>query len=118
MRKLRESDIQRTIMEHLQHSGFLVWRNNSGKIKSDRGGWMQLNVKGSPDVMALKRGILYGIEVKKPAETQTVAQGIYEEEFSKHGGRYILAWSLEDVIEGLISTERATIAVDIEGKIK
>ena len=91
-----EHSIQSTIMQHLTLSGDLVWRSNSGKVKV-RGGWMQLAPEGSPDVYALKDGLLYGIEVKKPGETQSLAQALYEREFNKHGGRYYVAWSLDDV---------------------
>ena len=91
-----EHAIQKTIMEHLQYADYLVWRSNSGKVKV-RGGWMRLTPEGSPVVYALKDGLLYGIEVKKPGETQSLAQALYEREFNKHGGRYYVAWSLDDV---------------------
>ena len=59
--------------------------------------------KGIPDRFAVYKGVVYGIEVKSPTGKQSDAQVAFQEkwEYNYHGGTYILARSVEDVIKGM-----------------
>ena len=64
-----EQDIQKRCLKYLRDKGFLAWKQpsqglrvNGGKRAKARGG----STVGHPDIMALKDGTFYCIEVKKP----------------------------------------------------
>ncbi len=96
----READTQRTIAAYLTLHRFLWWRNNAGGTKAGKS-WIALGLVGSPDIYVLRSGILYGIEVKSEPNVQGPKQIEFEAKLKSAGGRYILAYSLEDVLEGL-----------------
>jgi hypothetical protein len=60
-------------LNNLQHCGDIIWysRLQSGKVKSEYGGWMQLCEKGTPDFICVFRNksneltVLF-IECKRP----------------------------------------------------
>jgi hypothetical protein len=54
--------------------------------------------RGIADLYALKDGRSAWIEVKTPKGRQSEAQLQFEDDVKKHGGSYIVARSLEDVI--------------------
>jgi len=59
----RESEIQRDILDYLELRGFLAWRNQIQGIKVN-GKTIKNPNKGQPDIWAVKRGLLLGVEVK------------------------------------------------------
>src|SRR5271170_4475514 len=99
-RKLSEHDVQTQILDHLKHCGVFAWRNNTGAFKKGKH-YIRFGCPGSPDIMALHRGQFVGIEVKKKGQLQTWDQKGFQMAVERSGNRYILAYSLEDVIEGL-----------------
>ena len=71
-------------------------RANSGKVKV-RGAWMQLHVKGTPDLIGFtKNGQFIGIELKRPDtknnanEDQVLMQNLMEKSNCIHGIAYDL----------------------------
>jgi hypothetical protein len=56
--------------------------------------------KGSRDLFVLRNGTLFGIECKSPTGRLSDDQ-VINQAFEDAGGRYILAWQLEDVMDGL-----------------
>lgn len=53
---------------------------------------------GVPDVILVKDGIFYGIEVKAPQRGKQSANQIdFEAGLTANGGKYILATSIDDV---------------------
>lgn len=62
---MTEMDLLRTIRLELSKLGFCVFRINSGKIKMSDGRWFDTGVpKGFSDLLAIKDGKAYFIEVK------------------------------------------------------
>lgn len=94
-----EHGIQTSIMDYLQTIGWLVWRNNSGRVRTQTGSFMIIGRPGLPDVFALKDGTLLGIEVKTPTGKVTDIQNVMHEELRNHGATVLVARCLEDVIE-------------------
>lgn len=82
---MRESDIQRQIIEKLGKSGWLV-------IKLERTNW-----NGIPDLMALKSGVAIFIEVKTDKGVVADLQQHRIETLRRLGFHAIVARSLRDI---------------------
>ena len=105
---VEENKIQKQILEYLLALGLSAWRNNSAGIKKGSR-FIRCGIKGSADIIAVlpPNGRFLGVEVKGPGEKQSNDQETWQEELEAAGGLYILAWSLEDVIEGLRDANKA-----------
>lgn len=94
---MKESDIQRTIIDYLNVKKIFHFRNNSGALPTLHGGFIRFGAVGSPDIIAVVKGTFVGIEVKNKTGKQSPAQKDFQERLEAAGGRYILAKQLEDV---------------------
>jgi len=95
---MKESDIQKVIIEYLKIKRIFHYRQNSGAFMTKSGGFMRASsVNGLPDIVAIKDGRYIGIEVKTPKGKQSDAQKDIEREVTKAGGFYFIVRSLEDV---------------------
>jgi hypothetical protein len=88
---LKENDIEHAARD------YLLWT-----------GWYTFHLQqslgchpGIADRYAIKDGVSVWIEFKKPGGRQSDYQKLFQAEVKRHGGVYILAKSVEDVIEGL-----------------
>jgi hypothetical protein len=100
---MKETDIQRQIMEGLAWRKILAWRNNSigspvrknGKIVA----YKPMDITGQPDIFAIipPLGRLFGIEVKTEEGRQSPNQKAFQERMEAEGAIYCLARSWEDV---------------------
>lgn len=95
---MTESDTQRTILDWLKLHRVLHWRNNVGGAKLG-GYFVKFGVPGLPDIFAIRGGKIYGIEVKAAKGRQSQLQHDFQLDFTEAGGIYLLARSLEDVME-------------------
>ena len=96
-----EKDIQRGILDYLTMKGIFHWRNNTGSFSSEYKGksrFISFGAPGSPDIIAVRNGTCYGIEVKRPKGVQSESQKEFERAFTKAGGVYVLARSIDDVL--------------------
>ena len=97
-----EAVIQSQIMIWLKLNNFFVWRNHTQGIRIKGGLYVQNPNVGAPDVMAVKHGMFFGIEVKAGRVGRLAPeQKEWLEKLVAHGGIAIVARSLEDVIEKL-----------------
>jgi hypothetical protein len=113
---VKESELQKLILDWLALHRIFHWRNNSGAFSvagTDK--WKRRYVRygsiGSPDIFAIRKNFdinrmmpfteLFGIEVKGPKGALSDKQIAFAESFCQAGGRYILARSLEDVTRAL-----------------
>ena len=85
---LKESEIQKQIKDFLQYTGWFVV-----KIHQSLG-----SVKGIADLYTLKGGRSVWIEVKTDKGRQSVYQVAFERDVKRHGGEYIVARCVEDVV--------------------
>lgn len=102
--KLSEHDVQRLILDWLGMRGYFHWRNNSGAMVSSYKGkkrFMRFGAVGSPDIFAIIKGSIVGIEVKGPNGKLSPHQQIFSEGFRRAGGHYVVAHSLDDVLKYL-----------------
>ncbi len=96
---MKESEIQKQIIEYLKVMNIIVIRNNSGLIHiSNR--WINLGDAGSSDLIAMHplSGKLIAIEVKRPGEKLRGKQILFRDKVLKGNGIHITAYCLEDVI--------------------
>lgn len=105
-----ETNIMNRIMLAMSKKGWLVWRNNVGLFKTPDGKRsINIGVKGSPDIMAIKPtiitpdmvgqtvGIFVGVEVKTATGRQSEAQKKWQGVAESKGIEYILARSEDDI---------------------
>lgn len=106
--------------------GILVWRNNTGALFDATGRPIRYGLKGSADILGCVRagtvragsavppfGLLLAIELKRPGGgSQSPDQHAFEDAISRHGGIYILARSVEEVLDRLdFALARAGVAI-------
>ena len=92
-----EKATQKAIIDYLGYKNVFFYRQNSGAMKTERGGFYRFGVTGAPDIIAVNKGIYYGIEVKDIKGKQSDGQKDFQKNLEKAGGVYILARSLDDV---------------------
>lgn len=99
---MRETWLVSSILQYLKHrSDVYAWRNNVGAMKNADGRFVQFGFAGLSDIIGMHNGAFLAIECKVGKNKQTPAQLAFQADVVNHGGVYILAYSLDDVIEGL-----------------
>lgn len=93
-----EHEIQSAILEWLKLKRIFHWRNNSGAMKKGAH-FVKFGTVGSPDIFALHKGVLIGIEVKKPRGRISLKQVEFGQALIDSGGHYIIAYDLQVVVE-------------------
>lgn len=102
-----EKAVQAAILRYLQICPYVAWsyRQNSGKFKvQDKHGtrWVEAGFTGCPDIMGmLKDGRFLGVECKSSSGRASQEQKNFGELVQQHGGVFIIARSVDDVVEGL-----------------
>lgn len=100
----KETDIHNAILIALTkafHPHGVFWRQNAGKVKTDRGVWVQLGPTGISDVVGALLGLSVFIEVKTATGTQRKGQKAFQQAVEKAGGLYLVARSPEEALAGL-----------------
>lgn len=95
---MKESEIQKQCLNYLQVSGFFAWKNHVGSIPTHGRGRATNPAAGSPDIMAIKNGLFYAIEVKTPTGKVSKHQYGWLEKAHKHGAIAMVVRSLDDLI--------------------
>lgn len=111
---MTEKHIQQAICQYLVYAGFLVLRVNSGAAKGEYKGvkrflrfvWWQVlgmerSSRGVADVLALKDGRLWAIEVKRPGKSASKDQVKFVTAVLERGGVGLVAHSVEEVQEAV-----------------
>ncbi len=97
-----EKDIERLILEYLSIHGWLAWKNptvgvfdqSRGKFRKPSG---KFHMTGVSDIIAVRNGEVWFIEVKTKRGRQTDNQKLFERLIGEKGGNYLLARSVDDV---------------------
>src|ERR1700721_165734 len=95
---MKESDVQRQILDYLTLRGIFHYRNNSGAFVDSQKHFYRFGALGSPDIICVINGQYVGIEVKAPKGKQSEHQKEFQKQLEAAGGRYLLVYSLDDVI--------------------
>lgn len=106
-----ETNIQNKIMLEMSSRGAMVWRNQTGKFRAmnDPNRIVSVGQIGSSDILACVPtlitlemvgktvGLCVAVEVKTETGKQRPDQKKWQSAFERHGGRYILARSVEEL---------------------
>lgn len=103
MQRRTENTVVKAIMQYLKCRGYLVWRQNSTGVYDAKRRVFRKTYYGMPgigDIFCVAYGRFYSIECKSPKGKQTPEQKSYEIALTQAKGFYILARSVDDVING------------------
>lgn len=106
--KMKEAPIQKLILDWLAAEHILAYRMNTGIAKFDER-FVAFGVKGMADIIAFKlvgagiycRNWVIWIECKATKGKQSEFQKSFQKQVEEQGHTYILARSLEDVMQVL-----------------
>ena len=100
--EMKESELQRTILEYLRLKKFLVFKHrNVGIFRKDTGKYIPLPEveRGIADIIGCtKEGQFLACEVKIKGNKATPAQLEFLKDVERHGGIAVLAFSLDDIM--------------------
>ena len=104
-----ETNIMNKIMLAMSKKGYLIWRNQVGLFKTLDGRTVNIGIKGSSDLMAVKPTVItpemvgqtlavfVAVEVKTATGRQSEPQKKWQKAVEKLGVKYILARSEDDI---------------------
>ena len=104
-----ETKIQNKIMMAMSKKGWLCWRNQVGLFKTMDGRTVNIGIKGSSDLMAVKPTVItpemvgqtlavfVAVEVKTATGRQSEPQKKWQKAVEKLGVKYIIARCEDDI---------------------
>ncbi len=99
MELITEHDIQNSIRLELSKLGCLTFRINVGKFQMKDGRWFDTGVpKGWSDLIAIKDGRIYFLEVKNAKGRASQEQINFIEQMQKQGCKAGIVRSVQDAI--------------------
>jgi ATP-dependent exoDNAse (exonuclease V) beta subunit len=102
---MTEHDFQNKVRKELQTRGYLTFRVNVGKVKMSDGRYFDTGLpSGFSDLIALKDGNIYFIELKTGKNKPSTAQLNFLKQMKLNGFKGGVAWTLEDVLAILGTT--------------
>ena len=115
-----EAVIQKEIIRVLSINGYMAWRMYTGPVIHRSGNMSPNPSKGMPDVMAIKDGQIYCIEVKGPNTKLAKHQKQWLDKAEEHGARcYVVRNADEFLTElGLRNLTETPIEALINGSKK
>lgn len=106
--RMKETEIQRSILENLRWRGILAYRCQPAPVPIRNGNRIvgfrradAFNV-GMPDIVCVIAGRYIGIEVKSETGRQRAEQLDWQRKIEKAGGTYVLARSWKDVEQAIL----------------
>jgi hypothetical protein len=110
--KIKESELQATILKYLEAQKVFHFRNNTGALKTEAGHFIRFGAIGSPDIICVVDGRFIGLEIKGTGGTQSPQQRDFQRRLEKAGGIYILCYELDNVQE-ILKPIRAGFALSV-----
>ncbi|WP_347138855.1 hypothetical protein [Paracoccus sp. SSK6] len=101
----RETDIHNRILVALTqrfHPVGIFWRQNAGRVKTDRGAWVALGPPGISDIVGVVQGRSVFVEVKTDKGTQRTGQAAFQKAVEQAGGIYTVVRSPEEAVATLM----------------
>jgi predicted RNA-binding protein YlxR (DUF448 family) len=92
-----EQAIMNGIIQYLSIKGYLVFRMNSGAMKLEKR-FLRFGYPGMADLLMVHQGRAIWIEVKDLKGKQSMLQHLFQRDVEKAGCYYMLATSIEDVM--------------------
>jgi hypothetical protein len=95
-----EGALLNLVMDWLAAERIFALRMNTGAVKIDKR-FLRFGVPGLSDILAFPSGRPVWIECKAPKGRQSELQKSFQDQVVGEGHIYVLAYSLDDVIEAL-----------------
>ena len=92
-------ELQRQILKYLASKRIFHYKQPTGT--SGEWGGFRIGPKGAPNIVSVIRGQYIAIAVKSQGAKQTENQKTFQQALEAAGGKYVLAFSLEDVVNEL-----------------
>jgi hypothetical protein len=101
----REAEVLREVMRYLSNRPDIFWwRANTGAAQL-KGRHVRFGILGCADIIGCYRGRFVAIECKSTTGRISREQESFRDEVLKHHGQWILARSVEDVVNGVKEIE-------------
>lgn len=105
-----EADIHNRILVALCrafHPDGVFWRQNAGRVRTERGAWVSLGPTGISDIVGVMRGRPVFVEVKTATGKQRKAQIDFQAAVERAGGIYLVARTPEEAVAALTAASLA-----------
>lgn len=90
------TELVKACEEYLRMKHIFHYRQNTGALRTQSGGFIRFGTTGSPDIVAVIAGKYIGIECKMGSGKQSPGQKDFEKRLKQAGGEY---WLIRDVQE-------------------
>ena len=98
MQKMKEADLQKTILDYLRLKRYFVWKEHTTGIMKKNGSYIPSGMVGKSDILGLtKQGRFIAIECKIRGNSLSSSQQEFLQHIADNGGLAIVAFGLEDV---------------------
>ena len=106
MKATKETHLVKACLEYLHLAGVFAWRVNSGAVVLGTGSGKRFvrfgSLNGVSDIIGIvPGGTMLAVECKVRPNKPSPAQEAFLETVREMGGKAIVAYTVEDVIEGL-----------------
>ena len=99
---MNENEVLQSICDYLAVKKYYFWRNNNFSIfDTSRKCFRRMpkySISGVSDIILLRNGMAWFIEVKTEKTVQSEGQKEFEKNVIKNGCKYIVARSIDDLI--------------------
>ena len=105
---MKESELQKQILDYLDLKWIFHYRQNSGAFKRDDH-FYRMGVSGAPDIICVIYGRYVGLELKTKTGRQNPNQQTFQKNLEAAGGLYFLIRNFEegvDIIEDTLARLR------------
>jgi len=102
-KSIPESSVLQSCLVTLKYMGIFAWRNNTGAVRTPKGGFVQFGYKGSSDILGIAHdGRLLAIECKRPVGgVLSDDQKKFIDTVNSFGGVGIVVKSVVEMVEQL-----------------
>ncbi|RDC68082.1 VRR-NUC domain-containing protein [Rhodovulum sp. 12E13] len=98
------------------HPHGIFWRQNAGRIRSDRGAWVSLGPPGIADIVGVVDGRAVFVEVKTKKGRQRKAQAAFQAAAEKAGAVYVVARSPDDAVSAVRAASTSSSTTSGSGR--
>jgi hypothetical protein len=96
--RISETNLVKACLDLLTAKRIFHYRQNSGALKTERGGFVRFGAVGVPDIIAVINGKYIGIECKVGKNKQSEGQKEFEVKLKKAGGDYWLIYFIDELL--------------------
>lgn len=95
---MSETQLVAACLDYLKACQIFAFRLNTGAFKAEHGSFIRFGSPGASDIIAIVRGQFVGIECKVGYNKMSDDQKIFQHRVEAAGGKYILVYSIDDLL--------------------